>query len=96
MRADDLESDALLLECLAPRDEGREQQIRECAVVEQQQPQLVAIDSDVAHRLGDDGCHEHRLAGQQVQLAQEAGGAVAHDLAPRGVQNRRLTLDESR
>jgi hypothetical protein len=45
VRADDLHPDALLLERLAPRDERREQQIRERAVLEQQRTQLVAIDA---------------------------------------------------
>ena len=51
------------------------------AVLEEQLPQHFALDRDVAHRLGDDGGEEDGLAGEQVHLAEEAGGAVADDLA---------------
>ena len=43
-------------------------------------PQLFALDRDVAHRLGHHRGEEDRLAGEQVHLAEEAGGAVADDL----------------
>ena len=92
VRADDLHADVPLLERLAPRDEGRQQQVGERPVVEQQRAQGVAVDRDVAHRLRDDRRHEHRLARQQVQLAQKAGWAVADDLVPGRVQDRRLAL----
>ena len=42
------------------------------AVVEQQRPQLLALDRHVAHRLGDDRGEVDRLPGQEVHLAQEA------------------------
>ena len=53
-----------------------------------------ALDRDVAHRLGDDGGEEDGLAGEQVHLAEEAGGAVADDLVPGGVGDRGLALDD--
>ena len=94
MRPDDLDSHTRLLQRLAPRDERRQEQARERAVVEQQQPQLVPIDGDVAHRLGDHGGHEHRLAGEQVQLAEEAGGTVADDLVSCRVEDRGLAFED--
>ena len=92
-RADDLDPDPVLaLQQLAPLDEGREQQVGERAVLEEQFPQHFAIDRDVAHRLGDDGGEEDGLAGEQVHLAEEAGGAVADDLPPGGIGDRDLAL----
>src|SRR4029453_18299702 len=38
--------------------------------------------------------HEHRLAGEEVHLAEEPGRPVAHDLAARRVDDRDLTLDD--
>ena len=58
-----------LLEHFAPLDERREQQFGERAVVEEQLPQLFAVDRDVAHRLGHDGGEEDGLPGEQVHLA---------------------------
>ncbi len=57
-------------------------------------PQHFALDRDVAHRLGDDGGEEDGLAGEQVHLAEEAGGAVADDLAAGGVGDRDLALED--
>ena len=94
-RADDLEPDPLaLLERLAALDEGGEEQVRQRAVLEQQLPQVLAVDRDVAHRLGDDGGEEDGLPGEQVHLPEEARGAVADDLAPGRVDHRDLALDD--
>ena len=83
-RPDDLDPDPVeLLERLAPRHERRQQQVGQRAVLEQQRPQRVAVDGDVAHRLRDDRGQEHRLARQQVHLAEEARRAVADDLVCR-------------
>ena len=79
---------------LAALDEGGEQQVGERAVLEQQLPQLFAVDRDVAQRLGHDGGEEDRLPGEQVHLAEEAGGAVADDLVAGGVEYRDLALED--
>ena len=93
MRSDDLDPDPLLaLQPFAPLDEGGEQQIGERAVLEKQLPQHFPLDCDVAQGLGDDGGEEDGLAGEQVHLAEEAGGAVADDLATGGIGDRHLTL----
>ena len=95
VRADDLDPDPLLaLQQLAPLDEGGEQQVGERAVLEEQLAQHFALDRDVAQRLGDDGGEEDGLAGEQVHLAEEAGGAVADDLAAGGVEDRDLALED--
>ena len=73
---------------------AREQQVAERPVLEQQRPQHLALDGDVAHRLGHHGGQVDGLAGQQVQLAEEARGAVADDLVPGGVEDRRLALED--
>ena len=83
-----------LLQRFAALDEGGEQQVGERAVLEEQRAQRFAVDRDVAHRLGHDRGEEDRLPGEQVHLAEEAGGAVADDLVPGGVEDRRLALDD--
>ena len=93
VRPDDLDPDPVLaLQQLAPLDEGGEQEVRERAVLEEQLAQHFAIDRDVAQRLGDDGGEEDGLAGEQVHLAEEAGGAVADDLPPGGIGDRHFAL----
>ena len=82
------------LQRLAPRDEGREQQVAERPVLEEQRPQHLALDRDVAQRLRDDRRQEHGLPGEQVQLAEEARRAVADDLVARGVEDRDLALED--
>ena len=83
-----------LLQRLAPLDERREQQVAERPVLEQQRPQHVAVDGDVAQRLRDDGGEEDGLPGEQVHLAEEAGGAVADDLVAGRVEDRDLALED--
>ena len=57
--------------------------------------QHVALDDEVAHRLGGDRGQEDGLARHQVELAEEARRAVAHDLGcARGVEDRRLALED--
>ena len=82
------------LQRLAPRDEGRQQQVAQRPVLEQQRPQRVAIDGDVPQRLRHDRRQEHGLAGQQVQLAEEPRRPVADDLVAGGVEDRHLALDD--
>ena len=95
MRTDDLETDALhALQRLAPRDEGREHEVAERAVLVQQRSQRLAGNGDVTQRLGNDRGDEHRLPREQVQLAEEAGRPVADDLIAGGVEDRDLALDD--
>jgi hypothetical protein len=92
-RPHDLEADSLnLLEGLAPGDEGREQEIAELAVLEQQIPEGDAVDLDIAHRLCHDRGQEHGLAGEQVELAEKLGRAAADDLVAGAVEHRHLAL----
>ena len=92
-RPDDLEADALdPLQHFAALDEGREQRVGEDAVLEEQAAQRLAVDRDVAHRLGHDRGEEDGLAGEQVHLAEEPGRSVADDLAAVRVEDRRLPL----
>ena len=95
MRAHHLNPKALnTLEQLTPRDEGGQEQVAQRPVLEQQRPQRVAIDRDVAQRLGDDRVHEDGLAGEQVELSEEAGRAVAGELVAGLVDDRHLALDD--
>ena len=92
-RPDDLEADPLdALERLSPGDEGREDEVAERPVVEQQRAQRVAVDRDVAQRLRHDRGHEDGLPGEKVQLAEKARGAVADDLVAGRVEDRHLAL----
>ena len=83
-----------VLQRLAPRDERREQEVAERPVVEQERPQRVAVDGDVAQRLRGDRGQEDRLPGQEVQLAEEVGRSVPHDLVAGRVEDRDLALDD--
>ena len=95
MRADDLDADALdLLQRFASGNEGREHEVAERSVLEQQRSQHVAVDGDVTQRLGDDRRKEGRLPGQEVQLAQELRCPVADDLVAGRVHDRHLALDD--
>ena len=94
-RPDDLEADTLaLLEELAPADERVEQNVCERFVLEQQRPQVLAVHSDVAHRLCHDAVDVDRLPGEQVHLGQEAARALAGDLVSGPVKDRRLALED--
>ena len=94
-RSDDLEADPLdALERLPAGDEGREDEVAERSVVEQECAQRVAVDRDVAQRLGHDRGQEDGLPGEEVQLAEEAGGAVADDLVAGRIEDRDLALTD--
>ena len=94
MRSDDLETEPRdRLERLAPRDERREQQVAERPVVEQQLPQRVPVDGDVAQGLRDFCGQEGALPRQQVQLAEEVRPSLPHDLVAGAVQQRDLALE---
>jgi hypothetical protein len=52
-------------------------------VLEEQRAQDVTVDRDVPQRLRGHSRHEHCLAGEDPDLAQEAGRAVPDDLVAR-------------
>jgi hypothetical protein len=52
------------LQQLASGDEGRYEQIAERPILEQERPERVAVNRDVAQRPRDDRRHEDGLAGQ--------------------------------
>ncbi len=56
-----------LLQRLAAGDERRQQHVAERPVLEEQRPQHLALDRDVAHRLRHDGGQEDGLAREQVR-----------------------------
>ena len=77
VRADDLEADPLhALQRLAAGDERGEEQVAERAVLVEERAQRAALDRDVPQRLGHERVDEDRLPRQEVQLAEEARGAV--------------------
>src|SRR5919106_319049 len=82
------------LQQLPPRDEAGQQQIAQRPILEQEPPQRVAVDRDVAQRLRNHRAHKDGLAGQQVELAEETPRAVADDLVARLVENRHLALND--
>jgi len=94
-RADDVDADPFaVLQAFAPLHEGGEQQVGEIAVLEQQRPQRFALDFDVAQGLADDRGEKDRLAGEEVHLAEESRGLLAHHLVVVGVENRHLALTD--
>jgi len=94
-RADDLDADAVeLLQRLPARHEGREQQVTQGTILEQQGAQLVTVDGDVAHRLRHHGREEHGLAGKEVDLAEESRGTVPDDLVSGSVHDGRFAFDD--
>ena len=94
-RAHDLQTDAFdLLQCLAARDEGREQEVAQRSVLEQHRTQRLALDGDVPQRLRDDRGDEHRLPREEVQFAEEVRRAVPGDVVARGIEDRHLAIDD--
>ena len=94
MRPDDLHPDPFhALQRLAPRDERREHQVAERAVLVEERAQRAALDRDVAQRLGHERVDEHGLPRQEVQLAEEAGGAVPDEFVPGRVDDRDLSFE---
>ena len=95
VRADDLEADPLhALQRLTPRDERGEEQIAERAVLVQKRAQRDALDRDIPQRLDHERVHEHRLPRQQIQLPEEARGALPDQLVPGRVNDRDLPLED--
>jgi hypothetical protein len=81
VRADDLETDALdCLQRFAPENERHQHEIAQRRVLEQQRPQRLALDRDVAQRLGYDSGDERGLPGQKIKLAEKARRPVTRDL----------------
>ena len=94
-RADDLESESLdRLQRFSPGDERGQDEVAQRPVLEQPLAHHVAVDGDVAQRLGDHRRDEHGLAGEEVQLAEEAGRTVADDLVARRVEDRDLAFED--
>ena len=95
VRADDLEADPLhALQRLAAGDEGGEEEVAERAVLVEERAQRGALDRDVPQRLGHERVDEDRLPRQEVQLAEEARGAVPDELVPGGVDDRDLSFED--
>ncbi len=95
VRTDDLQADPLhTLQRLAPRDERGEEQVAERAVLVEERAQRAALDRDVPQRLGHERIDEDRLPRQEVQLAEEARGAVPDELVPSRVDDRDLSLED--
>ena len=63
------------------------------AILEQQRPQLVPVHGDISHRLCDDRRQIHRLARQEVHLAQKPRRPMANDLVPSPIEDRGLSLE---
>ena len=61
-------------------------------VLEQQRAQRLALDGDVAERLGHDRGDEHSLSGQEIELAEKARSPVTHDLVADRVTDRHLAV----
>ena len=84
----------MLLERVAPAHERRGDRVAELLIVEEQAPERLTVDRDVAHPLRDHRGHIDGLAGEQVQLAQEAMRFMAHDLVAVGIEDGRLAVDD--
>ena len=95
VRADDLEADPLhSLQRLPPRDERGKDQIAQLAVLIEERAESTALDCDVPHRLDDERIHEHRLPGEEVQLAEKARRALPDQLVPGRVDDRDFPVEE--
>ena len=95
MRADDLEADPLhALQRLAAGDEGGEDEVAEWAVLVEERPQRGALDRDVPQRLGHERVDEDRLPRQEVQLPEEARGAMPDQLVPGRVDDRDRSFED--
>ena len=53
-----------------------------------------ALDGDVPQRLGHERVDEDRLSREEVQLPEEAGGAVPDQLVPGRVDDRDLSFED--
>ena len=80
------------LERLPPCDEGREHEIAERPVIEQERAQRVAVDRDIAERLRHERGQEDGLPREEVQLTEKTGGTVPNDLVAGRVKDRHLAL----
>ena len=95
VRADDLEADPLdALQRLATGDERGEEKVAQLGVLVEEQTQRGSLDGDVPQRLDHERADEHRLPREEVQLAEEAGGAVPDDLVPCCVDDRDLSFED--
>ena len=95
VRTDDLQADPLhALQRLAAGDERGEQEVAERTVLVQERAQRAAGYGDVAQGLGHERAYEDRLPREQVQLAEEARGAVPDEFVPGRVDNRDLSFED--
>ena len=95
LRSDDLQAEAVdALETFTARDERRQHDVTEWTVFIEQRPQRVTLNGEIAQRRSGHRRNEHRLAREQVQLAQEPRRSVTDDLVAGGVEDRRLALDD--
>ena len=95
MRPDDLQADPLRrLQRLAARDERREHEIAQRAVLREERAQGCALHRDVAQRLRYQCADEDGLAQQEVQLAEEAGRTVPYELVAGRVDDRDLPFED--
>ena len=69
-------------------------QVAERAVLVEERAQRAALDRDVAQRLDDERADEDRLPRQEVQLPEEARGAVSDELVPGRVDDRDLSFED--
>jgi hypothetical protein len=95
VRPDDLESDPVrTLQRLTAGDERREQEVAEWTVLGQERTESPPLHGDVAQRLRHERVHEDRLPREEVQLAEEARGAVPDELVPGRVDDRDLSFED--
>ena len=79
MRSDHADTCPALDQDRAPRHEGPEDDVRQLLVVAQQLDEPLAWDLDHLARVADHGGQIHTLAGQQVELTEEAVASVYRD-----------------
>ena len=95
VRADDFQADPLHgLQRLPPGDERGEEQVAERAVLVQKRAQRGTLDRDVPQRLGHERADEDGLSGQEVQLPEEARGAMPDQVVPGRVDDRDLSFQD--
>ena len=69
-------------------------EVAERAVLVEERAQRAALDRDVPQRLGHERVDEDRLPRQEVQLPEEARGAVPDELVPGRVDDRDLSFED--
>ncbi len=91
--ADDLQTDPLdRLQRFAPGDKGRQDQIAQRRVLEQQRPQRLSLDRDAAQRRSHERGYEDGLPREKIELTQKSRRTVTDDLVVGGVTDHDLPL----